>query len=247
MDKRKKYFCVVAMVLILLSGYGKISDSAFRMWVTRMIAGEGMLRLVAAQYGQKAAEPVAETASDRSEKEDRPRVALTFDDGPHATYTPLLLDGLRKRGIHATFFLMGKNIRGMQRDGHLIGNHTYDHVQLDKLPGDQACQQIIKTNNEIYEITGEYPMYLRPPYGAWPKDLELCVTMLPVFWDVDTLDWKSKNVRSVENIVQREVKDGSIILMHDSFSTSVEAALEIADMLTEEGYDLVTADQLLVM
>lgn len=254
MDKRKKYFCVVAMVLILLSGYGKISDSAFRMWVTRMIAGEGMLRLVAAQYGQKAAEPVAETASDRSEKEDRPRVALTFDDGPHATYTPLLLDGLRKRGIHATFFLMGKNIRGneeivtqMQRAGHLIGNHTYDHVQLDKLPGDQACQQIIKTNNEIYEITGEYPMYLRPPYGAWPKDLELCVTMLPVFWDVDTLDWKSKNVRSVENIVQREVKDGSIILMHDSFSTSVEAALEIADMLTEEGYDLVTADQLLVM
>ena len=254
MDKRKKYFCVVAMVLILLSGYGKISDSAFRMWVTRMIAGEGMLRLVAAQYGQKAAEPVAETVSDRSEKEDRPRVALTFDDGPHATYTPLLLDGLRKRGIHATFFLMGKNIRGneeivtqMQRDGHLIGNHTYDHVQLDKLPGDQACQQIIKTNNEIYEITGEYPMYLRPPYGAWPKDLELCVTMLPVFWDVDTLDWKSKNVRSVENIVQREVKDGSIILMHDSFSSSVEAALQIADMLTEQGYDLVTADELLVM
>ena len=121
------------------------------------------------------------------------------------------------------FFLWEKNIRGneeivtqMQRDGHLIGNHTYDHVQLDKLPGDQACQQIIKTNNEIYEITGEYPMYLRPPYGAWPKDLELCVTMLPVFWDVDTLDWKSKNVRSVENIVKRQVKDGSIILMHDS-------------------------------
>lgn len=80
MDKRKKYFCVVAVVLILLSGYGKMSDSAFQMQVTRMIAGEGMFRLVAAQYGQKAAEPVAETASDRSEKEDRPRVALTFDD-----------------------------------------------------------------------------------------------------------------------------------------------------------------------
>ena len=90
-------------------------------------------------------------------------------------------------------------------------------------------------------------MYLRPPYGAWPNDLELCVTMLPVFWDVDTLDWKSKNVQSVENIVQREVKDGSIILMHDSFSSSVEAALQIADMLTEQGYDLVTADELLVM
>ena len=270
MDKRKKYFraVTVALLLIAFSGYGKISDRAFRMQVVRMIAGEGMIRLVEAQYvgkssgrenrsyeeaeqkagnigsvqkkyGQKAADPVAETLSDRKDNEDRPRAALTFDDGPHATYTPLLLDGLHKRGIHATFFLM-------QKDGHLIGNHTYDHVQLDKLPGDQACQQILKTNNEIYEITGEYPLYLRPPYGAWPKNLELCVTMLPVFWDVDTLDWKSKNVQSVEEIVKREVKDGSIILMHDSFPTSVEAALEIADMLTEAGYDLVTADQLLV-
>ncbi len=255
MDKRKKYFraVTVAVLLVVLSGYGKISDRTFRMQMARMIAGEGMLRLVEAQYGQKAAEPVAKMISDRSETEDRPRVALTFDDGPHATYTPMLLDGLRQRGIHATFFLMGKNIEGkedivkqMQKDGHLIGNHTYDHVQLDKLPGDQACQQILKTNNEIYEITGEYPLYLRPPYGAWPKNLELCVTMLPVFWDVDTLDWKSKNVQSVENIVKREVKDGSIILMHDSFPTSVEAALEIVDMLTKEGYDLVTADELLV-
>ena len=255
MDKRKKYFraVTVAVLLVVLSGYGKISDRTFRMQMARMIAGEGMLRLVEAQYGQKAAEPVAKMISDRSETEDRPRVALTFDDGPHATYTPMLLDGLRQRGIHATFLLMGKNIEGkedivkqMQKDGHLIGNHTYDHVQLDKLPGDQACQQILKTNNEIYEITGEYPLYLRPPYGAWPKNLELCVTMLPVFWDVDTLDWKSKNVQSVENIVKREVKDGSIILMHDSFPTSVEAALEIADMLMEAGYDLVTADQLLV-
>ena len=97
----------MAVVLILLSGYGKISDSAFRMQMARMIAGKGMLRLVVAQYGKKEAESVAETASDRSEKEDRPRAALTFDDGPHATYTPLLLDGLRKRGIHATFFRMG--------------------------------------------------------------------------------------------------------------------------------------------
>ena len=270
MDKRKKYFraVIVALLLIAFSGYGKNSDRAFRMQVVRMIAGEGMIRLVEAQYvgkssgrenrsyeeaEQKAADPVAETLSDRKDNEDRPRAALTFDDGPHATYTPLLLDGLHKRGIHVTFFLMGKNIEGkeeivkqMQKDGHLIGNHTYDHVQLDKLPGDQACQQILKTNNEIYEITGEYPLYLRPPYGAWPKNLELCVTMLPVFWDVDTLDWKSKNVQSVEEIVKREVKDGSIILMHDSFPTSVEAALEIADMLTEAGYDLVTADQLLV-
>ena len=78
-----------------------------RMRVTRMIAGEGMFRLVAAQYRQKAAEPVAETALTEAKKRIVHVLALTFDDGPHATYTPLLLDGLRKRGIHATFFLMG--------------------------------------------------------------------------------------------------------------------------------------------
>ena len=89
MDKRKKYFraVTVAVLLVVLSGYGKISDRTFRMQMARMIAGEGMLRLVEAQYGQKAAEPVAKTISDRSETEDRPRAALTFDDGPHATYT----------------------------------------------------------------------------------------------------------------------------------------------------------------
>lgn len=269
MDKRKKYFQAVAagVLLIGVGGFSGMAGGELRMNAARMIAGEGMLRLVATQYAGDGSGVRNErdhvqklqmrertgTASVES-SQDRPRAALTFDDGPNARYTPVLLDGLRERGIHATFFLMGKNIEGkekiveqMYRDGHLIGNHTYDHVQLNRIPNDQACQQILKTNNAIYEITGEYPLYLRPPYGAWPKNLELCVTMLPVFWDVDTLDWKSKNVQSVENIVRQEVKDGSIILMHDSYQSSVEAALWVADMLTGKGYDLVTADELLVL
>lgn len=77
--------------------------------------------------------------------------------------------------------------------------------------------------------------------------MELSVTMFPVFWDVDTLDWKSKNVNSILNIVRNHVHDGSIILMHDEYETSVEAALKIIDLLTEKGYDFVTVDQLLVL
>ena len=227
MDKRKKYFQVMTVLGIAMAvlGYRGITDGALRLHADSAVFAE----------------------------QDRPRAALTFDDGPHAKYTPMLLEGLRKRGIHASFFLMGKNIEGkekiveqMQKDGHLIGNHTYDHVQLNKLPGDQACEQILKTNNAIYEITGEYPTYLRPPYGAWPKNLELCVTMLPVFWDVDTLDWKSKNIDSILSIAQTQVHDGSIILMHDGYQTSVDAALKIADLFTEKGYVFVTADQLLL-
>ena len=201
-----------------------------------IIAGKGMLRLVE----QSVTEP--------------PRVALTFDDGPSQKYTPLLLEGLKERGIHATFFLMGKNIEGnetivkqIQEEGHLIGNHTYNHVQLDKISVSKAKEEIEKTSNEIYEITGVYPTYIRPPFGAWRKDLDLSVAMFPVFWDVDTLDWKSKNVSQVMQIVNRQVHDGAIILMHDGYQTSVEAALQVADTLTKAGYEFVTVDQLLVM
>ena len=185
-------------------------------------------------------------------KVEAPRVALTFDDGPNARYTPLLLEGLRKRNIHATFFLLGENILKnkelllrMQKDGHLIGCHTWSHVQLDKISPSSANREILKTNSLIYHITGTYPTCLRPPYGAWKKDLELPVTMLPVFWDVDTLDWQSQNPESILDIVRKNVQDGSIILMHDSYDSSVRAALAIADELTEKGYDFVTADQLL--
>ena len=185
-------------------------------------------------------------------KVEAPRVALTFDDGPNARYTPLLLEGLRKRNIHATFFLLGENIPEneelllqMQKDGHLIGCHTWSHVQLDKISPSSANREILKTHSLIYPITGTYPTCLRPPYGAWKKDLELPVTMLPVFWDVDTLDWQSQNPENILDIVRKNVQDGSIILMHDSYDSSVRAALAITDELTEKGYDFVTADQLL--
>ena len=167
-------------------------------------------------------------------KVEAPRVALTFDDGPNA------------------FFLLGENIPEneelllqMQKDGHLIGCHTWSHVQLDKISPSSASREILKTNSLIYHITGTYPTCLRPPYGAWKKDLELPVTMLPVFWDVDTLDWQSQNPESILDIVRKNVQDGSIILMHDSYDSSVRAALAITDELTEKGYDFVTADQLL--
>ena len=119
-------------------------------------------------------------------------------------------------------------------------------LQLDKIPAEKARLEIEKTNNRIYEASGIYPSYVRPPFGAWIKDMELSVTMLPVFWDVDTLDWKSKNIDSILSIAQKQVHDGSIILMHDGYQTSVDAALKIADLFTEKGYVFVTADQLLL-
>lgn len=184
---------------------------------------------------------------------EKPRIALTFDDGPNAMYTNTLLDGLKERGMKATFFLIGENIEGkeeivqrMYQEGHLIGNHTYHHVKLDAISETEAIQEIQKTNNRIFEITGYYPVFIRAPFGAWKKNLELKVDMIPVFWDIDTLDWKNQNKKQILNIVKKEAKDGAVILMHDAYASSVEAVFQMVDVLRAAGYEFVTVDTLIV-
>lgn len=182
---------------------------------------------------------------------ENPRVALTFDDGP-SSYTTSLLDGLREREAKATFFLQGQCIEGredvirqMQEDGHLIGNHTFHHVQLTKLSDEQAKKEVVSTSNAIYEITGIYTAYIRPPFGEWKKGLDYNVTMIPVLWTIDSRDWYTQNTPVIVNEVMNQVEDGDIILMHDCYKTSVESALQIVDRLKEEGYDLVTVDEMI--
>ena len=241
----RKFFSGIVVVLLLLMGTvwsaGKEPEAVQTIGnkAARLVAGEGMLRLMEQELMEQS--------------QAHPEVALTFDDGPSPKYTPLLLDGLKERNVRATFFLLGKNVKEnqelvqrMQAEGHLLGNHTYNHVQLNKIPETTARQEILKTNNEIYEATGKYPEYMRPPYGAWKKNMELCVEMLSVFWDIDTLDWKSQNVDAILKAAGEEPEDGSIILMHDEYQTSVEAALPIIDRLKEKGYEFVTVDELIV-
>lgn len=241
----RKFFSGIVVVLLLLMGTvwsaGKEPEAVQTIGnkAARLVAGEGMLRLMEQELMEQS--------------QAYPEVALTFDDGPSPKYTPLLLDGLKERNVRATFFLLGKNVKEnqelvqrMQAEGHLLGNHTYNHVQLNKIPETTARQEILKTNNEIYEATGKYPEYMRPPYGAWKKNMELCVEMLPVFWDIDTLDWKSQNVDAILKAAGEEPEDGSIILMHDEYQTSVEAALLLIDRLKEKGYEFVTVDKLIV-
>ena len=241
----RKNFSGIVVVLLLLMGTvwsaGKEPEAVQTIGnkAARLVAGEGMLRLMEQELMEQS--------------QAHPEVALTFDDGPSPKYTPLLLDGLKERNVRATFFLLGKNVKEnqelvqrMQAEGHLLGNHTYNHVQLNKIPETTARQEILKTNNEIYEATGKYPEYMRPPYGAWKKNMELCVEMLPVFWDIDTLDWKSQNVDAILKAAGEEPEDGSIILMHDEYQTSVEAALLLIDRLKEKGYEFVTVDELIV-
>ncbi len=183
---------------------------------------------------------------------DIKRVALTFDDGPHPVYTEPLLDGLKERGVKATFFVTGQNaaihpdiIRRMHDEGHLIGNHTYTHIELTKSNRETFKQELVKTNNVIQEITGEEVLYVRPPYGAWDKKLETELNMFPILWSIDPLDWCTSNSSCIAQAVIKKVGENDIILMHDYYKTSVEAALMIVDELQKQGYEFVTVDKIL--
>ena len=184
---------------------------------------------------------------------DIKRIAITFDDGPEGNYTKQLLDGLKERGVKATFFVLGKSIVGnedlilrMYEEGHLIGNHTYNHVELDKETDENGVKEIERTNEIIKQITGYEPEFIRPPFGAWRKEQMNQADMLPVMWTIDPLDWKYQNTEYVVNHILNNVKDGDIILLHDIFETSVEAALIVIDRLQEQGYEFVTVDELML-
>ena len=155
-------------------------------------------------------------------------MALTFDDGPNARYTEALLDGLKEREVRASFFLVGQCIEGnedtvrrMAEEGHLIGVM-------------------------IGAVTGRTPEYIRPPFGKWSSGLQEAVPMETVLWSVDSLDWKLQDTDRIVRRVLKDTEDGDIILMHDEFQTSVEAAMEIIDNLLAKGYTFVTVDELTI-
>ena len=193
------------------------------------------------------------TLDQKGEDKDLKRVALTFDDGPHPVWTEQLLNGLKKRGVVASFFVIGQNVEKnpellvrMQAEGHLIGNHTYSHMQLRKKNRKAFGEELIKTNEVIKEAMGQETIYVRPPFGTWDKVYEKELNMIPVLWTVDTLDWSTTNVDALVEKVVHQVKDNDIILMHDIFESSVTAALRIVDILLKEGYRFVTVEEILL-
>lgn len=184
---------------------------------------------------------------------ERKKVALTFDDGPHPQTTEFLLDGLKERGIKASFFVIGKNaeaypelVKREAQEGHLVGNHTYSHVKLTDITLEEACKEIEKTQKILEDITGKVPGFMRPPFGSWQKELEEKLGLMPVLWSVDSLDWVSENEGEIIERVVTDVEENDMILLHDCYMPSVRAALQIADRLTAEGFTFVTVEELLL-
>lgn len=178
-------------------------------------------------------------------------IALTFDDGPRRSTTTALLDGLSQRGVHATFFLVGLNVDGnedlilrMDREGHQIGIHSYNHKMLTDLSAADFYQEVNVLRSRIECIIGHDSLVLRPPYGMVNNTVKRLAGAPIIQWSIDPEDWSDKDTaRQVEHIVSR-AQDGDIILLHDIYPSSVETALQVVDRLLAEGFYFVTIDEL---
>jgi len=184
--------------------------------------------------------------------DEPPLVALTFDDGPRNSTTRPLLEGLALREVPATFFLVGERMEGseelirrMDADGHQIGIHTYDHVRMTRLSREEYNGQVERTRAALEDILGPGEYWLRPPYGIVDETVTAWADGPLILWSVDPEDWKDGNVERIVSSVVDRAKDGDIILMHDIYESSVEAALRIVDTLLDRGYCFVTVEQLM--
>lgn len=178
-------------------------------------------------------------------------IALTFDDGPRRSTTGPLLEGLAQRGVPATFFLIGEQISGnedlvrrMEAEGHQIGIHTYEHKCLTDLNTTDFSAQVDRSRQLLGEILGREGFLLRPPYGMVDAGVERRAGSAIILWSIDPEDWNDKNADRITRHITSRARDGDIILLHDIYPTSVEAALRVVDALHEEGFLFVTVEEL---
>ena len=181
-------------------------------------------------------------------------LVLTFDDGPNPATTLRLLDGLKSKKVKATFFLVGNRVvsypdvvKKIHDDGHQIGNHTFNHSQLTAVSDEEIKSEIESTNNEIKNIINEEVKLLRPPYGSVNGNVRNISNMYTILWSVDTLDWKYRDKDTVYNNIINEIEDGSIILLHDLYDSTVDGVLMAIDELKKQGYEFVTIDEMIYL
>lgn len=194
--------------------------------------------------------PVRGTAIPTTAAEPTGYIALTFDDSPNGALTERLLDGLKERGAHATFFIIGEQIEGqesllrrMAEEGHQVGNHTYTHRRLDN-SGAVGTQELTRTETALREVLGGSGYWVRPPWGFASAETLREADAPLIYWTLDTEDWRVLNADRVAQCIIDGACSGDIVLLHDSYASSVDAALRAIDALSAKGYAFVTVEEL---
>jgi len=187
-----------------------------------------------------------------------PFVSLTYDDGPHPSHTPRLLDILKARNVKATFYVIETNakrhpdiLRRMIAEGHEIGNHTVTHGNLARMSADQVRRELRVTHDTITSVTGIPPRTMRPPYGALTTAQRSWIRQEfgypTIMWSVDPEDWKRPGVSVVTSRLVSGAKPGGILLLHDIHAPTIEASPGTVDQLLGKGFQFVTVSQLIAM
>lgn len=204
----------------------------------------------AAQEGQSQ-EEAGQQQTGRVIDPSRPMVALTFDDGPFAPVGNQIMDCLAQYGGKATFYVVGNRcasyaaeMQRMAAEGHEIGNHTFEHKYLNKLGAEQIQYQINRGSEAIQASCGVVPATVRLPGGNKNATVLANVHQPIIMWSIDTLDWKTRNTQSTVDKVLGTVRDGDIVLMHELYTQTGNAAVQIIPALVERGFQLVTVSEL---
>lgn len=185
-------------------------------------------------------------------------VGLTFDDGPHATYTPKLLDILKKHNVPATFFVLGQNVKSYPAitrrtllEGHTLANHSWNHPNMARLSEKSIHSQLDRTDEAIAGTGGPLPVrYFRPPYGSMSKKLvdEMRDTgKFIVLWSIDTRDWQHPSAATIMRNILNNIRPGDIILLHDIHPQAVYICDPLIRVLKQAGYEFVSLDRLFAM
>lgn len=187
---------------------------------------------------------------------NRPRVALTFDDGPHPRHTPVLLDILANYRAKATFYVIGSLVRRYPEiarrivdEGHELANHTWTHPTLSRLGTRSVLREIDRTQQVIWDTVGAVPVTMRPPYGAFTQRqsrmLQAERNLPTVIWSVDPQDWRRPGSSVVARRMIRGARPGAIILAHDIHGPTVRAIPAALEGIAAQGLGFATMSELL--
>lgn len=223
-------------------------------WIKHVLAAAmtlAVLLMATVPYWPKRQARSSQAALGEAKIPVGPYVALTFDDGPKAETTSVLLDGLSQRGVLATFFVIGENVEGnelllqrMEGEGHQIGLHTYHHKSLPQLNASDFYAEVNCLRDNLTGLLGRENFMLRPPYGMMNAATQSRAAAPIILWSVDPEDWSDHDTKRQVNLILDDVQDGDIILLHDIYPSSVDTALQVVDALMAQGFHFVTLEQL---
>lgn len=207
-----------------------------------------MLAGCATDKENRAGERAVDCAKDKC-------VAFTFDDGP-TPFTDRLLEVLDDAGAKATFFMIGNKVaanpsgaKRVAEAGMEIGNHTWEHPNMTTIPDSYVPDQLSKAQEAIAAATGQTPKLWRPPGGLTDDAVNAQAAkdgLAGILWDVIPFDWiNDSDTAATRYMLMTQIKPGSVVLFHDSYSSTVDLVQQFIPVLKANGYHLVTVGQLL--